>query len=314
MGEKMANSLGCILDIQSIQDKKENNYKIYIYFKGCNIKCYWCELPEAVNLKKEIQYITAKCDNCEKCIYVCPQNALLKNGNSVIFSRDLCVQCGNCVEACDRQARIMAGTNISADEIIEEISFMQKKMGKPPSSIVLTGGEPLLQDTFIKDILSACKENNLHTTVVTSGNVAFNKYIGIVPFTDVFYYSIKSLDKKKHKKITDFSNNKVLNNIKQLNEIANDIVLSIPLLKEVNDQKEEIEEIRDFVKGLKKISAVELQIFNTIPVEKYQALGLEKPTDSLDISMDIDFSQLVAVLEEANIKTRVTKGIARLSI
>jgi len=171
-----------------------------------------------------------------------------------------------------------------------------------------------LQDTFIKDILSACKENNLHTTVVTSGNVAFNKYIGIVPFTDVFYYSIKSLDKKKHKKITDFSNNKVLNNIKQLNEIANDIVLSIPLLKEVNDQKEEIEEIRDFVKGLKKISAVELQIFNTIPVEKYQALGLEKPTDSLDISMDIDFSQLVAVLEEANIKTRVTKGIARLSI
>ena len=80
----------------------------------------------------------------------------------------------------------------------------------------ITGGEPLLQADFTLALLRAAKENGISTAIETSGYGDFEAIEKIAEYTDLFLWDFKESDEKLHKEYTGVSNEKILDNLKRL--------------------------------------------------------------------------------------------------
>lgn len=271
----MNKTYGCVFEIQRCSLHDGPGIRTTVFFKGCNLRCFWCHNPESINLQPEIQIYNHKCIHCGKCISVCPQEAIRQNGKYFIFSRDLCIKCGKCVDVCYAGARIMAGKTMSAFDVMVEIMKDAAFYEDGKGGVTFSGGEPMLQPAFLKTLLIACKEKGIHTAVDTAGNVAFEKFAEMAPYTDLFLYDIKCMDEKVHKQATGSNNKKILANLIQLDKIAKDIVIRVPVVPGVDDKDEDIRAIGEFIKDLKQVSKVELLIFHNMAQSKYEGMDME---------------------------------------
>ena len=137
--------------------------------------------------------------------------------------------------------------------------------------VTFSGGECMLQLDFLCKILEKCKSAGIHTAVDTAGNVPWESFEKILPFTDLFLYDIKAFDAELHRKGTGVSNELILENLKNLSGRA-DIIVRIPVIGGYNDNDEEIRQIADFLRQIKIIKA-ELLPYHAMGEHKYTALG-----------------------------------------
>jgi pyruvate formate lyase activating enzyme len=278
----MNKTFGCIFDIQRFSLHDGPGIRTTVFLKGCNLRCYWCHNPESVNLEPEIQIYSNKCIRCGKCAMICPQNAIIKNGNDMVFSRDLCTKCGECLDECFAQARVMVGKTVSAAEIMAEICKDKAFYETSGGGVTFSGGEPMLQAGFLKTLLKACKAEGIHTAVDTAGNVAFDKYEDIIPYTDLFLYDVKVMDEQIHKQVTGVTNRKILNNLMMLSKAAKSIYIRIPVVPTVNDNEDNFVKTGELLKGLEHIDLVELLAFHKMASGKYDGLGKEYKAKDLE--------------------------------
>ncbi|NLV34217.1 MAG: glycyl-radical enzyme activating protein [Clostridiaceae bacterium] len=297
----MNKTYGCIFDIQRFSLHDGPGIRTTIFFKGCNLRCFWCHNPESINLQPEIQVYAHKCIHCGKCITVCPQNAIYKNGSSFVFSRDLCMKCGKCVDSCYTNARVMAGKTVSASEVMSEIMKDEPFYNDNQGGVTFSGGEPMLQPGFLKTLLVACKEKKIHTAVDTAGNVAFEKFAEIAPYTDLFLYDIKCVDEKKHKQVTGSNNKKILANLVLLDEIAKEIIIRIPIIPGMNDTDEDMHAIGILLRNLKKVTKVQLLPFHNMAESKYESMGMEYKAKDLSAPKKERMQQFASIISSYDI-------------
>ena len=82
--------------------------------------------------------------------------------------------------------------------------------------MTISGGEPLHQSEFTREVLKACKTEDLHTTVDTCGDAAWDVLREIMDYTDMLLYDLKFVDSEKHQQYTGVSNEVILNNLYKL--------------------------------------------------------------------------------------------------
>ena len=75
-----------------------------VFLKGCPLRCRWCSNPTTQEHKPELLYHADKCFSCGHCAEICPQRAVTREGEAVIFDRALCDGCGLCATACHEGA------------------------------------------------------------------------------------------------------------------------------------------------------------------------------------------------------------------
>ena len=126
----------------------------------------------------------------------------------------------------------------------------------------------MLQLDFLCKILEKCKSAGIHTAVDTAGNVPWESFEKILPFTDLFLYDIKAFGAELHREGTGVSNELILENLKNLSGRA----VRIPVIGGYNDNDEEIRQIADFLRQIKIIKA-ELLPYHAMGEHKYTALG-----------------------------------------
>jgi pyruvate formate lyase activating enzyme len=109
--------------------------------------------------------------------------------------------------------------------------------------------------------------------VDTSGYAPFETLERVSRNVDLFLYDIKLMDEKKHKEYTGVSNQIILDNLKKLAEKENEIVVRIPVVPGVNDDKENIQKTAEFLLSLKKIKHINLLPFHRGGADKAKRLG-----------------------------------------
>ena len=133
----------------------------------------------------------------------------------------------------------------------------------------------MLQIDFLTEILKICKKANINTAVDTAGNVPYEYFEKIIPYTDTFLYDIKCISEDLHKKFTGVSNAQILSNIKELSKsFKGKIVVRIPLIGGFNDTDSEMFKIRDFMSQL-NISDIEVLPYHKMGLHKYEALNMQ---------------------------------------
>lgn len=230
--------MGVIFDIKRFAVHDGPGIRITVFLKGCPLSCWWCHNPESIS--------------------PVPQKVLKQiKLNGKIFTEEETV-----------------GSEVSVSEVMELIAKEQVVMEESGGGVTFSGGEPLLQPDFLLELLKACKNENLHTAVDTSGLAKQDDFEKIVAFTDLFLFDLKLMDAELHKKYTGGSNQKILKNLKFISERNKTIRIRIPVVKGVNDSEENIGQTISFLKPLKGIEQVDLLPYHHIGKSKYQRFGL----------------------------------------
>jgi len=236
-----------------------------VFFKGCNLRCAWCHNPESQNFASEMLFYRDKCTGCGKCRAVCPHGG------------QECDLCGKCTWLCPASAREICGKEYTPDEVLrivrKDCAFYESSGG----GVTFSGGECMLQTEFLCEILKMCKENGIHTAIDTAGNVPYERFAEVIPYTDLFLYDIKCMDPQLHRKYTGVSNERILDNLQKLLGEGKKVWIRIPVIAGVNDSLKEMRDIREFLQKSGTVEKIELLPYHAMGEHKYSALGKESP-------------------------------------
>lgn len=70
-----------ITNIQGLSLHDEPGIWTVVFFKGCPLSCQWCTNPECLSKKPQIGFINSLCQQCGKCLNMCPNNAIRAGEN-----------------------------------------------------------------------------------------------------------------------------------------------------------------------------------------------------------------------------------------
>lgn len=252
-----------IFEIQRTSFVDGPGIRTTVFFKGCNLKCKWCHNPESQLLKPQIMYYKNKCTGCGKCKEVCR------------YGLEKCDLCGECVKHCPQEARKICGRQYSVSEIFEEVKKDKLFYDTSGGGVTFSGGECMLQIDFLAQILKMCRENGINTAVDTAGDVPWEYFEKIMPYTNIFLYDIKAISEKLHIEGTGVSNKRLLSNLQRISDDGqSEIIIRVPVIPQFNDSAEEIRKIADFIKHI-RCRKTELLAYNPMAKSKYDALGMK---------------------------------------
>jgi len=264
---------GIIFDIKRYAINDGPGIRTAVFFKGCPLDCWWCHNPEGQSGKPQLIFRANRCKSSKACLNACPREAITWNEGSVT-NWDECDDCGKCAEVCYAGAREIIGREMTINQLMTEIErdipFYDQSVG----GVTFTGGEPMQQREFLQDALLACKEQQIHTTVDTSGHTSWKNLSAILPLVDLFLYDVKLMDANKHIKYTSVSNRRILDNLYKLSSAKAHIIVRIPLIPGINDDNENMKSCGSFLAALPQLDGVELMPYHEIGIAKYQALGM----------------------------------------
>ena len=250
------------------------------------MRCLWCANPESQDAKPQISSFYNRCIGCGICEEVCPQNAITFAGNGYEIDNELCDNCGLCAEECYAESKRIVGKEMTVEEVVEEIMKDSNFYKRSGGGVTFSGGEPLMQSDFLLEILKECKRLQINTAIETSGYANDDVIQEVARYLDLIYFDLKHIDSIKHKELTGVSNEKILENLKTLNDIKKSIIVRIPVVPMCNDDEDNIKGIAEFCVDLKSIVRIELLPYHNLGESKYKSInkeydleGLEKPTE-----------------------------------
>ena len=275
-----------------------------VFFKGCPLRCWWCHNPESQRCKHQIMYFAERCTGCGICEKRCEQKAIRLEGSRVVIDQGKCNMCGKCTEFCPTNALEHVGKDVTVEELMKEIKKDEVFYEESGGGFTFSGGEPMVQADFLNEVLKACKKREIHTIVDISGYGAWDEFEKIADKVDLFLYDLKFINNEKHKKYIEISNVEILNNLKKLSDIGANIFVRMPIIRNINDDDEHIDESIRFLAKLKVIQ-VNLLPYHKMGMDKYRRLDLEYKLSGMEKPTDEKMKEIELKFKKAGIKVKI---------
>lgn len=263
---------GIIFNIQRYSIHDGPGIRTTVFFKGCQLRCFWCQNPESQRKEAEVFLIRNNCRLCGRCVAVCPTGASSLMEDSSTIDRSKCIGCGKCVEVCPGEARKLVGAYVTKDEVMREVMKDAKFYENSGGGVTLSGGDPTAQPEFALSILRSSKEVGLHTVLDTCGYVAWSTMKRLLEYTDLVFFDIKAIDTKRHRAATGRPNRLILENAKRIAGYR-PMRVRVPVIPNFNDSPEDVRAIARFVR--EELGEIEMDLlpYNKLGEVKYARLG-----------------------------------------
>ena len=258
-----------IFNIQHFSVHDGPGVRTVVFFKGCSLHCRWCHNPESIHAAKEILLYPDRCIGCMACREVCPVGAQVFDETGHWIDRSKCIHCFKCCEECYADALVSVGEWRDTDSILKEILENKGYFDQSKGGVTFSGGECMLQPDALTQLLKDCQAAGVHTAVDTAGNVPWESFEQVLPYTDLFLYDIKAMDSDVHKTCTGVGNERILENFTRLADLGANIFVRYPYIPGMND--DQAEKIAGFLSRWQQIEA-ELLPYHKLGNSKYRAL------------------------------------------
>ncbi len=164
---------------------------------------------------------------------------------------------------------------------------------KNGGGITVSGGESMLQMEYVTELFRLAKEKNVHTALDTSGQpfsedpVVLEKFDRLMKVTDLFILDIKQIDRKKHKELTGWVNDNILDLAIYLAVHRQKMWIRHVLVPGITTGEEDLRRLRSFIDHLREIDPdcvdrVEVLPYHTMGIAKYEKLGIAYPLEGID--------------------------------
>lgn len=287
-------STGTVFDIQRFCTHDGPGIRTVVFLKGCPLNCAWCHNPESKKTNRELFYNPTCCIGCGNCVDACPAKAHSIIDGAHIFDRTLCCGCLKCVETCYSRALEEVGRRMSAEEALSEVEKDLVFYEESDGGLTLSGGEPMLQFEFSRELLHMAHAKGIHTCMETCGFAPGRNYIEILPDVDLFLWDIKDTDPIWHKRNTGAALEPILENLEAVDKAEGRTLLRCILISGVNASEQHIDAIADIYMHLRNCIGVEFLPYHELGNSKFEKLGIEADFHS---SWVIDSQTLASLCE-----------------
>ena len=129
-----------------------------LFLKGCPLNCWWCHNPEGQQPESQPMMSVPNATGAEAVV----------------------------------------GWTMSVDDAITEIEKDILFYDESGGGVTFSGGEPMTQAGFVRQLGGLCKEAGLHVALDTCGLVPWDRYQQVLPLVDLVLYDLKILDADRH--------------------------------------------------------------------------------------------------------------------
>lgn len=296
---------GIIFDIQEFSLQDGEGIRTTVFLKGCPLACKWCSNPEGQNFYPELLFNVSKLKEISDFESICDKGALIKNakGNPII-RREICKVCTDriCVESSTITGLRLAGERVTAKEVFDKIKAYEVFYKNSNGGVTLSGGEPLIQHEFVRDLINLCEGAGITTGLETCGYFNWEDVKEFVHKFDFIYYDVKHLESEIHLRMTGKDNNVIAENLKKLADIIPEkITVTIPVVKGINSSNKLMEEIALLCSEL-KIKRVRLLPYHPMGITKYEELGKDYELHSAAAPSNSELKEIKNIFENKGLK------------
>ncbi|WP_142414207.1 choline TMA-lyase-activating enzyme [Hathewaya massiliensis] len=302
-----------IFNIQKYNMYDGDGVRTIVFFQGCPLRCKWCANPEGLEKKYRVMFKSNLCNDCGACVSVCPvgihsiSNETLKHE----VNRHIdCIGCGKCKEACLKSAISIVGETKTISELLEIVEEDRTFYEMSGGGVTLGGGEVLMQPEAAGSLLMACKQEGINTAIETCGYTRMETILKVAEFVDLFLFDIKHINSEKHYELTGVRNEQILENLQELLKNKYNVKIRMPLLKGINDSKEEIDATMEFLrpyKDYKNFKGIDLLPYHKMGVNKYNQLGIEYPIQGDPSLKNEDLDRIEGWIKKYDLPVKVIR-------
>ena len=242
-----------------------------VFFQGCPMNCWWCHNPESLNLKDDP---TAE-------------------------------ESSSCLRPYYRKIPYRTAQKVTVDQLMAELRKDIIFFDESGGGVTLSGGEPLIQLKFLKDLLEICTEENIHVALDTSGYASWEAYQSIIATVNLILFDLKLMDEANHKKYTGVSNKLVLKNLTKLIQNGTPVIVRVPLIPDITDTMENLTQIAVYLKEFQVVPEVHLLPYNAMGEEKYKKLNKPQKLANLKAQSEKKLNELKSLVNSYGLQVKI---------
>lgn len=188
----------------------------------------------------------------------------------VVFLKGCNLRCGCCHNPDTWD--MSGGTEYTAEQIVEKAVRYKEYFGEQ-GGITLSGGEPLLQSEFAREVFSLCHKNGINTCLDTSGSLLNDQAKALLEVTDRVLLDIKYTTDADYEKYVGCSLSAPLEFLDYLEAQKIPTTIRQVIIPTLNDSDENIKALKSIADSHKNVDKTELLPFKKICQVKYDNLG-----------------------------------------
>jgi len=192
------------------------------------------------------------------------------------------------------------GQRVTLDELVAKMLTFKAFILASGGGVTVSGGEPLLQSTFIEAYLRRCKQEGMHTALDTAGFLGVRASDQLLDDTDLVLLDVKSSNPETYRKVTGVGLEPTVAFGDRLAERGNRIRIRYVLVPGLTDDPDNVAGVAELAAGWGAVAAggiveqVDILGYHRLGVAKYRELGMRYPlADTLPASAE----QLAAAAE-----------------
>ncbi|MEM7723636.1 MAG: pyruvate formate-lyase-activating protein [Pseudomonadota bacterium] len=171
--------------------------------------------------------------------------------------------------------KLRHGLHVTVDDLMDEVERYADFLIDYRGGVTLSGGEVMVQDRFVTELVQRMKARGLHVALDTNGYLDEKVGPDLLRDVDLWLLDLKAFDDALHRQVTGQGNGPVLDFARRLSNAGKAMWIRFVLVPGLTDDPDDIEHLADFIADLNGVERVEVLRFHQMGAYKWQALELD---------------------------------------
>ena len=266
---------GRIFDVRRFSTHDGGGIRTTVFFKGCPLRCAWCHNPEGIDFGRRPLWFAGKCIGCGSCVEAARCGGVRRTETGIAVDPSAGEDWDAVLDACPTGALRWDSRDVSVDELMEAIRRDAPFYVHGGGGATLSGGDPLMQAEFARELLLRCREEGVHTAIETELHAPEEAVQAVLPLVDLIYADLKLMDSDLHRRWTGVGNERILSNLEALltGPLQKRLILRTPLIPGITATEENLRAIATWIAGRNPAVRWELLNYNPLAAAKYPLVG-----------------------------------------
>lgn len=188
-----------------------------------------------------------------------------------------CVYCHN-----PDTLKMKDGEPVMVDDIMKRVLRYRRVFKSSGGGLTISGGEPMMQPAFLKNILRQAKQNDIHTAVDTSGNLGHYFKDEDLEDLDLVLLDVKSGIPDTYREVTGRELQPTIDFGDRLAKLNKKVWIRFVVVPGWTDSIENVDAVAKIVTRWPNVERLEVLPFHQMGQDKWETLGLQYKLDGVE--------------------------------